>query len=125
MIRKLIQVMALFFLVELIVMIWIGGKLGVLNTISLLVLSAVIGLMIARSQGLVAFRTAQQQMALGNPPGHTILNGVLILIGAVLLIFPGFLSDILGILLFVPITRKWFHQLIFIWLRDRVGRRYH
>jgi UPF0716 protein FxsA len=125
MIQKIVQGMLTLFILELVVMIWLGSKLGIIITISWLFLSSVIGFLLAREHGYGAIRTVQQQLSAGQPPGHTILKGVLLFLGAALLIFPGFISDIFGILLFIPFTRQFFHKLLYTWLRDRAFRQVH
>lgn len=122
MIRKVLFGVLILFLVELTVLIWVGSKLGVITTLALLILSSAIGIMVIRVQGYETIRITRQQLTLGQPPGHAILNGVLLVFASILLIFPGFISDLFGILLFIPITRKVFHYITYIWLRNWAGR---
>jgi UPF0716 protein FxsA len=122
--RKILQVMVVVFLVELVGIIWVGSLIGPLLTILLIVLCGVIGLLLIRKFGYQTFKTAQQQWSAGQPPGHTILKGVLLSLGAVLLVFPGFISDIIAVLLLIPFTRRFIQQMVFVWLRDRAMKRF-
>jgi UPF0716 protein FxsA len=122
--RKILQVVVVFFLVELVGVIWVGSQIGPLLTILLILLFGIIGLLLIRKFGYQTFKTAQQQWSAGQPPGHTILKGVLLSLGAVLLVFPGFISDIIAVLLLIPFTRRLIQQMVFVWLRDRAMRRF-
>jgi UPF0716 protein FxsA len=122
--RKIIQIGVVFFLVELIGILFVGSQIGAFVTFLLIILTGVIGLLLIQRLGYHTWKTAQQQWSAGQPPGHTILRGLLQSLGAVLLLFPGFISDIVAILLFIPFTRKWIQQMVFVWLRDRAMKRF-
>lgn len=85
-----------------------GRTLGVWTTISLIILTGLLGAYLAKQQGLDTIRKAQQQMQLGQMPGDILMDGICIIIGGTLLLTPGFITDILGILLLAPPTRKIF-----------------
>lgn len=85
-----------------------GRTLGIWTTITLIILTGVLGAYLAKQQGLDTIRKAQQQMQSGQMPGDVLLDGVCIIIGGTLLLTPGFITDILGILLLAPPTRKVF-----------------
>jgi UPF0716 protein FxsA len=90
---------------ELVVLIQIGELIGVWWTIALLVADAVLGSVLARSQGRTAWRRFNDAVAAGRMPGREAIDGALVLFGGALLLTPGFLSDILGIALLLPPTR--------------------
>jgi UPF0716 protein FxsA len=121
----MLQVVLVFFLLELVVMIWIGTLIGAWTVVLLILLAAGIGFLLIQKFGYQTFRTAQQQWSSGQPPGHTILKGLLSSLGAILLIFPGFISDVVGILLLIPYTRKMIQQMVFLWLKNKALRRFH
>lgn len=87
----------------------VGKWLGVFGTLGLIVLSSLIGIVLLRSQGLAVLRQVNQEGRSGRVPSEAIGNGAMIVIAAILLIIPGFLTDIVGILLFIPAVRR------FIW----------
>ena len=90
---------------ELAVLIQIGQLIGVWWTIALLVADAVLGAMLARSQGRATWRRFNEALSAGRPPAREVMDGALVLFGGALLLTPGFLSDILGALLLLPPTR--------------------
>ena len=90
---------------ELAVLIQIGQLIGVWWTIALLVADAVLGSLLARSQGRLAWRRFNEALQAGRMPAREVMDGALVLFGGALLLTPGFLSDILGIVLLLPPTR--------------------
>lgn len=92
-------------LVEIYLMIQVGGAIGALPTIGLLVLGAVLGVFIVKREGLGIVRRLQTQVRGGDDPGNDLLDGVLIVLAGALLVIPGFLSDAVALLLLVPPVR--------------------
>jgi UPF0716 protein FxsA len=90
---------------ELYVILKIGDAIGVLPTVGLLVADSIIGTMLLRSQGRVVWRRFQEVMAAGRVPHREVQDGVAVIFGGAFLITPGFLSDIVGVLLLLPPTR--------------------
>src|SRR5918999_3708826 len=90
---------------ELAILIQVGQAIGVWWTILLLVADAVLGSMLARSQGRATWRRFNAALQAGRPPAREVLDGVLVILGGALLVTPGFLTDILGLLLLLPPTR--------------------
>jgi len=91
---------------EIFLMIEIGGKIGVLNTISLVFLSAIIGIYFAKLQGIKTIRSGFINLYQNKIPMYEIISGASIAIAALLLIIPGFFTDTIGFLLLIPYTRK-------------------
>ena len=91
---------------EIFVAIKVAGAIGWLLTLLLLVASWPAGTWALRSQGRAAWTRLRAEADSGRPPGRAVLDGALILIGGVLLIIPGFITDALGILLLLPPTRS-------------------
>lgn len=85
----------------------VGKWVGVLGTLGLIILSGLVGAALLRVQGLGVLRQVQKDSQLGRVPGETIGHGAMMVVGAILLIVPGFLSDIIGLLLFIPVFRRW------------------
>jgi UPF0716 protein FxsA len=90
---------------ELFVIIQVGEAIGVLPTIALLIIDSVLGSVLMRSQGRAAWVRFNAALAEGRIPHREVLDGALVIFGGALLLTPGFLSDILGILLLLPPTR--------------------
>jgi UPF0716 protein FxsA len=90
---------------ELFVAIKVAEAIGVLVTVLLLLVTWPLGTWVLRSQGRAAWRRLGAAVAEGRSPGREVLDGVLILLGGLLLIVPGFLSDLLGAIVLLPPTR--------------------
>ena len=100
-----VLVLVLWAALELFVAIKIADAIGVLATVVLLLLSWPLGSWAIRSQGRAAGRRLGEAVSAGRSPGREVLDGVLVLLGGVLLIVPGFISDALGVLALLPPTR--------------------
>jgi UPF0716 protein FxsA len=92
-------------IVELFVIIQVGEAIGVLPTIALLIADSVLGSMLMRSQGRSAWRRFNAALGEGRVPHREVLDGALVIFGGALLLTPGFVTDILGIVLLLPPTR--------------------
>ena len=92
-------------IVELYVILQVGQAIGVLPTIALLIADSVLGSKLMRSQGRAAWRRFNAALVEARMPHREVLDGALVIFGGALLLTPGFLSDILGLLLLLPPTR--------------------
>ena len=92
--------------VEIYLFIKIGTNIGAFNTISLVFITAIIGVVYARYEGLNTLRSGFAQLIKNESPAYEIISGAAIAFAALLLIIPGFATDIIGFLLILPITRK-------------------
>jgi UPF0716 protein FxsA len=92
-------------LAEIGVFILVGGMIGVLPTIALVLVTAVTGATLLRVNGVRQLAAIQRQLAAGSLPGREIAHGAMMLVAGVLLLTPGFITDTLGLLLFVPAVR--------------------
>jgi UPF0716 protein FxsA len=92
-------------IVELAVIIQIGQAIGVLPTIALLIADSVLGAALMRSQGRAAWLRFNAALAEGRVPGREVMDGALVIFGGALLLTPGFMSDVLGLVLLLPPTR--------------------
>ena len=93
-------------IVEIYLFIKIGSQIGAFNTISLILITAVIGIYYARYEGLNTLRSGISQMIKNEMPIYEIVSGAAIAFAAILMILPGFLTDFLGIIIIFPWTRK-------------------
>ena len=92
--------------IEVFLMIKIGGKIGALNTVSLIFLTAIIGIYFAKLEGIKTMRSGIMNMYQNKIPIYEMISGASIAIAALLLIIPGFFTDTIGFLLLIPFTRK-------------------
>lgn len=102
-------------LLELVVLIWAFRSLGPWWTIGLLVLFAVLGTVLVRRESSRTWRAMRSAVDTGRVPGREIADAVLVLAGGLLLVLPGFLSDLLGLVLILPFTRglgRWVLQTV-------------
>jgi len=119
---RLLPLIALFILLplaELYVILKVGDAIGVLPTIALLAADSVLGSMLLRAQGRSVWRRFNETMAAGRVPHRELIDGVLVVFGGAFLITPGFLTDIVGLLLLLPPTRSVIRRLV----ARRLGRR--
>ncbi len=94
--------------IEIYLFIKIGSQIGAFNTISLIFITAIIGIIYARYEGLNTLRSGFSQLIRNEAPIYEIISGAAIAFAALLLIIPGFATDLLGFLLIFPLTRKLF-----------------
>ena len=92
--------------IEIYLMIKVGGVIGALNTILLIFFTAITGVYFAKLAGLSTLRSGLNQMIKNEMPIYEIISGAALAFAALLLIIPGFLTDIVGFLLIIPVTRK-------------------
>ena len=93
-------------IIEIYLFIKIGTQIGAFNTISLILITAIIGVIYARYEGINTLRSGFSQLIKNELPAYEIISGAAIAFAALLLIIPGFATDILGFLLIFPLTRK-------------------
>ena len=118
--RKIIGAFIAVILVEIATFILVGKVIGVINTLLLIILTSVIGMIVAKKQGVQSVRNIQKSVQEGNPPGEAMIDTFLIFAGGILLVTPGFLTDIIGLSLVIPFTRKLYKPAIYYWLRKKL-----
>ncbi|WP_019026449.1 FxsA family protein [Colwellia piezophila] len=92
-------------IIEITVIMQVGALLGIWPTVAIVILSAWLGAKYVRQQGLATLQSVQTKMAQGEMPSGEIVTGLMILVAGVLLVTPGFVTDIFGLLLLVPNVR--------------------
>ena len=93
-------------LIEIYLFIKIGSQIGAFNTVLLILTTAVIGVAYARYEGFNTLKSGMSQLIKNEMPIYELISGATLAFAALLLIFPGFATDLVGILLVVPITRR-------------------
>ena len=99
-------------LIEIYLLIKIGSQIGALSTISLILLTAILGVFYARYEGFNALKSAIKQILKNEIPIYEIISGAALAFAAFLLILPGFITDLIGLLIIFPFTRKFFFKSI-------------
>ena len=102
---KLLFLFVVVPVIELVLLIELGGRIGLLPTITIIFLTGVVGATLARWQGLSVLRQMQTQMAQGQLPASAMFDAVIILVAGALLLTPGFLTDVVGFAFLVPAIR--------------------
>ncbi len=115
---KILTIFIILPLLELYVIIEVGAVVGALPTILFVVFTAVAGVFLTKLEGLRTLRRMQQQIMLAQMPAEELVDSVLICVAGVLLLTPGFLTDLLGVLILIPSTRSVFKR----WLRYRFSQ---
>jgi UPF0716 protein FxsA len=112
----------LFPILEIIILIKVGGHIGVLNTVLLILGTGALGAVMARLQGFLILQKISENLNRGLMPSQEILDGGLVLAGAVCLLDPGIIGDILGFVLLIPWTRALVRRVIVFLLRKKMDR---
>lgn len=108
--------------VEIYLIIRVGSLIGALPTVLLLLAISSAGAWLVRTQGFALMRRIQSELAQGRLPAAELLDGALVLVGGVLLLTPGFFTDLLGLFLLIPASRAVIKQFVGLWLQRRLDR---
>lgn len=106
-------------IVELGLLIWAGTEIGLFPTLGLLLAIGLVGAFLARRQGLKTYRDIQESLSRGEQPAEQLVKGIFIVIGGLLLLLPGFLSDLVALTLFFQPTQKIYRPLLNRWFQKR------
>ncbi|HCL68785.1 MAG TPA: exlusion protein FxsA [Gammaproteobacteria bacterium] len=107
-------------IVEMWILIEVGGWIGALPTIGLVVVTATLGLSLLKRQGLSTLLSARQKMNEGSIPATELVSGVMLAVGGALLLTPGFVTDMVGLVLLIPQTRQWLLFKMIDRFRDKI-----
>jgi UPF0716 protein FxsA len=109
---KLFFLFTLIPVIELALLIEIGSQIGVLNTVVIVILTAIVGAYMVRTEGIGVMYRIQKNMKDGMFPGEELISGAMILVAGALLLTPGFFTDIIGFLMVIPVSRKYIGDII-------------
>lgn len=118
--KWLLAILIIVPLVELWGIFQVGSWIGGWNTFFILIIIGLAGAYLARAEGRRVWGEAQRQMQAGQIPGQTLLDGLCVLAGGILLLMPGFISDIAGISLLIPASRTFYRQMMLQWIEKRM-----
>ena len=110
--NTLLLIIILVPIIEIYLFIKIGSQIGAFSTISLIFITAFLGIIYARYEGFNTLKSAMSQLVKNELPIYEIISGAALAFAALLLIIPGFATDILGLLIIFPLTRKLFFKKI-------------
>lgn len=106
-------------ILEVYILVRLGAAIGWKPTLGICLVTALVGSLLTKQQGLSAWRRVQDEMAQGVLPGDALLDGLLILAGGLLLVTPGLITDTVGLLLVIPLTRRAFKA----WLKRKLSQK--
>ncbi|WP_226656363.1 FxsA family protein [Guptibacillus hwajinpoensis] len=106
---------------EIALLLLSGRTLGLIPTVLLIIGTGILGAWLARKEGAETIQKVNRQMQTGQMPGDAILDGLCILVGGIVLLTPGFITDAVGFLLLIPATRKPFKRWIKKFLERRIN----
>ncbi|MGE7600905.1 FxsA family protein [Peribacillus sp. NPDC097675] len=109
-------------IIEIIVLLLSGNLIGFWPTLFLIVTTGLIGVFLAKRQGMETWRKAQGQLRHGIMPGNEIIDGICIFIGSALLLSPGLISDVLGLILVFPPTRNLLKPIVIRFMMNRMNK---
>ncbi len=116
MVFRLFLLFSIVPILEIYLFVLVGEEIGAANTIGIVILTAIIGAWLAKSQGALVLNRIRANLAAGVPPGDDMLEGALILVAGVVMLTPGFFTDTIGLILLIPSTRSY--------LRGWLGRKF-
>lgn len=122
MLIRLFILFAVIPVIEIYLLIKVGSLIGPLPTVALLLAISLAGAWLVRHQGFELLRRIQSELALGRLPAAELLDGAMVLVGGVLLLTPGFFTDLLGLLFLIPFSRALIKQFARLWLQRRLSR---
>ncbi|TCT24987.1 UPF0716 protein FxsA [Melghiribacillus thermohalophilus] len=122
MFRMLFLLIVVMSAIEIGVFLWVGQLWGVGFVVFGIILTGIAGAWLAKKQGLETVERAREQLSYGRIPAGEIVDGICILIGAVLLMTPGFVTDIIGFLLLFPVSRIPFKNVLKQWIKSMINR---
>jgi UPF0716 protein FxsA len=105
---------------EIILLLYAGNTIGIMPTLLLILVSGIGGVYLAKRQGLRALTDLRNRMGTMEAPGNAVVDGVCIFFGGILLIFPGFISDVAGLLLLFKGPRNMIRPLIVRWIYKKM-----
>jgi len=117
---RLILIFIIVPLVEILLLIEIGSRIGTLNTIAIIILTGILGGFMMRQQGFTILVNIRADLSEGRMPTGELVNGALVLAGGIFLLTPGFFTDAVGFLLLIPATRGFIRKKIQLLIRRKI-----
>ena len=117
---KLLILFTLVPILEIYVLLEVGALIGTMATVALIFLTGIAGAYLARVQGFALITSIQNELNQGRIPRGELVDGAMVLVGGVLLLTPGFCTDLLGFSLLIPLTRVFFKSWLLGWLEKKV-----
>ncbi|QWG35541.1 membrane protein FxsA [Bacillus mycoides] len=109
--------------IEIAVLIGSSHVIGLWSTFAMIVFTGIVGVYLAKRQGFKVLREIQFRLNRGEMPGDTVLDGIFIFVGGILLVLPGYVTDIIGFIFVVPVTRALLKPIVMKWIDWKFRKR--
>jgi len=119
---KILILFTLVPMVELFILIEAGRQIGIAPTIAMIFLTGIAGAFLARRQGFQLMQRIQGDLSLGRLPAEELIDGAIILAGGLLLLTPGFCTDLIGFCMLAPFPRRYLKSWLKVWLQQKIDR---
>lgn len=120
--KWLVLILIVMPVIEIGILLWAGNTLGVLSTILIILGTGILGAFLAKMQGLKAIKDVQMQMKSFQAPGDAMVNALFVFAGGIMLLSPGFVTDIFGFLFLFSPTRQLFKPIVYKWIRSKMKK---
>ena len=120
--KWLVLILIVVPVIEIGILLWAGNTLGILPTILIILGTGILGAFLAKKQGLKAIRDVQIQMKNFQAPGDAMVNALFVFAGGIMLLSPGFMTDIFGFLFLFSPTRQLFKPIVYKWIRSKMKK---
>ena len=117
---KLLILFVIVPVTELSILIEVGKKIGSLTTIGIIILTGIIGAYLVKGQGFMILKKIQNDLNEGIMPGDNLIQGAIILAGGIFLLTPGFVTDIIGFIFLIPVSRRVVKKYLSKWLKGKI-----
>jgi len=117
---KLLILFVIVPVTELYILIEVGKRIGSLTTIGIIIFTGILGAYLVKNQGFMILKKIQNDLNEGIMPGDSLIQGAIILAGGILLLTPGFVTDILGFIFLIPVSRNVIKKYLLKWLKGKI-----
>lgn len=107
---------------ELYVLIEVGKKIGSLTTIGIIIFTGILGAYLVKNQGFMMLKKIQNELNDGIMPGDSLIQGAIVLAGGILLLTPGFVTDTVGFIFLIPVSRNVIKKYLLKWLKGKIEK---
>ncbi|PGU00575.1 FxsA family protein [Bacillus cereus] len=109
--------------IEITVLIGSSHLIGLWSTFAMIIFTGVVGVYLAKRQGFKVLREIQSKLNRGEMPGESVLDGIFVFVGGILLVLPGYVTDVMGFIFVIPITRALLKPLVMKWMEWKFRKR--
>jgi len=119
---KLLILFVIIPVTELYILIEVGKRIGSLTTISIIIFTGILGAYLVKNQGFMILKKIQNDLNDGIMPGDSLIQGAIVLAGGILLLTPGFVTDTVGFIFLIPVSRNVIKKYLLKWLKGKIEK---